>query len=155
MANEIHRKDLFYFVCKEPKAPWEAFLRSVTRRNDWLLQLVDYSLSFASFSLGWWGGWGIGCHLSPAQLFVAIAKMTLLYNVGVGWRRPGGAIWNPVPNEDGPLHSPGSPDLAKALTCTLTSLGSAAAPHKSTQAFVWLQVLEEKTETKADLGGPN
>lgn len=155
MANEIHRKDLFYFVCKEPKAPREAFLRSVTRRNDWLLQRVDYSLSFASSSLRWWWWGGIGWHLSPAQLFVAVAKMTLLYNVGVSWRRPGGAMWSPATNEGGPPHSPGlSPARAKALTCTLTSLGS-AAPLKCTQASMWLQVVEEKTETKADLGGPN
>lgn len=37
MANEIHRKDLFYFVCEEGKEPWEAFLCSLMRRADWFL----------------------------------------------------------------------------------------------------------------------
>lgn len=58
-------------------------------------------------------------------------------------------------NEGGPRHSLESTALANALTYTLTCLSSTAMPHKSIQAFMWLEVLYEKTETKADLGGSN
>lgn len=43
-------------------------------------------------------------------------------------------MWSPAPNEGGPPHSPGSSALAKALTGACASLGSPAAPRKSTRA---------------------
>ena len=47
------------------------------------------------------------------------------------------------------------PALAKPLTYTLTCFGSTPTPHKNIEAFMWLEVLYEKTETNADLDGLN
>lgn len=48
MANEIHRKDLFYFVCEEGKEPSEVFLCSLMRKTDWFLPSsgLQYRLCF-------------------------------------------------------------------------------------------------------------